>query len=327
MRKTFCILFILTLLALRVEAWNDVGHQAVAELAWRQLSKKERQAASDLLKHHPHYDTLLASRVPAGVATHEWVFLMAAVWPDMVKQSKPGRPPKDESITKYDVYPHAIGYPFVRPADSNFASLKDFYIATPNAEMALSNSIATLKNRKASAHDRAVSLCWTLHLMGDLHQPLHAATWVRKDKKEWDGLGGNYYVLDPHRNPPIKPIHLHAFWDELGGLDSPSSYATVSALADQLEVQKEIKSSIRKDYRAHKTIPAWVQESYRLAVNFAYAEDRVQFAHKEDLASGKVAESSIPVLTEEYINGARDIAYRRILLAGWRLTDELKRVW
>ena len=297
----------------------------MAELAWRKLNKKDRQATSDLLKQHPHYASLLASRVPKGVDTNEWVFLTAAVWPDMIKPSKPGQPRKPSSITKYDLYPHAIGYPFVRPADSNAVSLKDFYIAKPNAEMVLSNSIAALRDRQASAPDRAVSLCWTMHLMGDLHQPLQAATWVRKDKKEWNGLGGNYIVLDPRAGPPPKRVNLHAFWDQLGGVDP--SYKTGSSLADQLEIQDQIKSSIWKAYPDHKTIAAWVQESYRLAVDFAYAEDRVQFAHKDDLASGKFLAATIPVLQEEYINGARVIAYRRMLLTGWRLTDELKQVW
>lgn len=324
MRKAFCILMVLTLFALQVKAWNDVGHRAVAELAWRKLSKKERQAASDLLKQHPHYGTLLASNVPKGVDTNEWVFLTAAVWPDMIKPSKSG-PPKADSIAKYDLYPHAIGYPFVRPADSNAVSLKDFYIAKPNAEMVLSNSIATLKDRKASAHDRAVSLCWAMHLMGDLHQPLHAATWVRKDKKEWDGLGGNYVVMDPHGEPLPKRINMHSYWDGLGGVDP--SYQTVSSLLDQISNQDHIESFIRTDYRKHRTIASWVQESYRLAVDFAYAEDRVQFVHKDDPAYGNLPDSAIPVLKEEYINGARVIAHRRILLAGWRLTDELKRVW
>src|SRR5688572_25357309 len=114
MRKTFCSLLALTLVPLAVEAWNDAGHRVVAELAWRKLSRNERKAASDLLQQHPHYEVFLASNVPKEVDTNEWVFLTAAVWPDMVKPSRAGLPPKDVSITKYDLYPHAIGYPFVR---------------------------------------------------------------------------------------------------------------------------------------------------------------------------------------------------------------------
>jgi len=325
MRTLFCAILLLTFLTLSANAWNNLGHRTIAELAWRKLSKQERKEASELLKQHPHYEEMLAASVPRGVDTNEWVFLTAAVWPDMVRHSKPGQPKRAESITKYDLYPHAIGYPFVRAADSNSVSIKDFFIAKPNAEMVLSNSIATIKDRKANAHDRAVSLCWTLHLFGDLHQPLHAATWVRKDKTEWDGLGGNYIVMDPSGGTPPNKINLHSFWDQLGGVDP--SYKSVTALADKLAAAAQAKSSVMKDYREHKTIASWVQESYRLAVHFAYAEERVQFAHIDDLESGKVSESAIPVLKAEYVKGAREIAIRRFVLASQRLTDHLKQAF
>lgn len=260
--------------------------------------------------------------MPAGVDTNEWVFLTAAVWPDIIKHAKPGHPAKPTSITKYDLYPHAIGYPFVRPADSNYVSIKDFYIATPNAEMVLSNSIVTLRDRKASAHDRAVALCWALHLMGDLHQPLHAATWVSRERKEWDGLGGNYIVIDPRSN---QQTDLHSLWDQLGG--TSSSYKSIADFADKLSRDPALKPGNLPEYQRDKSIASWVQESFRYAVDFAYAEDRVQFAHIYDLQSGKVPSSAIPVLKPEYIREAESIAHRRFVLAAQRLTDELKRVW
>ncbi len=324
MRKIFGTVVLLTLISFSAHAWNSVGHRAIAEVAWRQLSKTERREVSQLLKQHPHYDEMLASSVPRGADTNEWVFLMAAVWPDLVRASKQGQPKRSESITKYDRYPHAIGYPFVRPVDRDFVSIKNFYIAEPNAEQVLSNSIATAKDRKAGAHDRAVSLCWTLHLFGDLHQPLHAATWVSRDRTEWDGLGGNYIVLDP-REKPARQVNLHSFWDQLG--EGDPTYKSIAALADKLTSDSDLKLSVRKDYQEHQTIASWVQESFQLAVHFAYAEDRVRFAHIDDLKSGKVAEGAIPVLKIEYIEGAHVIAHRRLLLASERLTKQLKQIF
>jgi hypothetical protein len=319
--KALCALVAFTLLAFRANAWNALAHRTVAELVWRQMGPAERQAASDLLRQHPHYKALLAVDVPAGVVTNEWVFLNAAAWPDWVRPAKPGQPPKARSITEYNLYPHAIGWPFVLSSDTNRISLGSFFIAKPDAEMVLSNSIATFKNRSASAHDRAVSLCWAMHLCGDLHQPLHAANLVTKSRPHGNDLGGFMIVRDQHR----KQIDLHAFWDRLLGVDF--SYKATAAAADELAAAPELQPTALKEYQEHRTIPAWVQESFRVAVNFAYAEDHVRFVHSDALASGSVPASAIPALSPEYIHEARQIARHRVALAAWRLADELRQAW
>lgn len=189
----------------------------------------------------------------------------------------------------------------------------------PNAEMVLSNSLATLKDVNASAHDRAVSLCWTLHLLGDLHQPLHTANLVTHKRPKGEGLGGSHIALDSRG----KQIDFHSFWDQLPGVEP--SYQSVAALADKLMSDPKLKPTSMKEYRENKTIASWVQESFRLAVNFAYDEDRVKFVHEDDLKSGKISPSAVPKLKADFVEEARTIAHRRLVLAGQRLTDELKR--
>ena len=300
-------------------AWNQVGHRAIAELVWRQTSPAQRKAASDLLRQHPHYQNLLAADVPRGVDRDEWVFLSAAVWPDWTRPAKKGERQKPESVTKYNLYPHAIGHPFLRAGETNRALLENFFIAKPNAEMVLSNSIATLKNKEASAHDRAVALCWTLHLIGDLHQPLHAANRVTREMPRGEGLGGEHFAKDARG----KEVNLHAFWDQLPGVES--GYKTIASLADRLQAAPELSLKNLKEYQDNKTIEAWVQESFRAAVDFAYAEDKVQFVHASQLNSK--LKPGAPTLTPEYIVGAKEIANRRLVLAGRRATDVLASVW
>jgi hypothetical protein len=161
-----------------------------------------------------------------------------------------------------------------------------------------------------------------MHLMGDLHQPLHAASLVTKEKPGGDGLGGNYIVRDRRAKNGGRRITLHVFWDALPG--NGDGYRPIEKLADELRTQK-VKSF--PEYRDHTTIPAWVQESFRAAVNFAYAENRVRYAHVDDLKKGTISESEIPTLSPDYITEARAIAQRRLALAGQRLADELKKVW
>ncbi|MDB6024779.1 MAG: hypothetical protein JWM68_1002 [Verrucomicrobiales bacterium] len=317
----FVVWIALTFQALPVRAWNNVGHRTIAELVWRKLDKDERQAVSDLLKQHPHYKSILTADVPRGVDKNEWAFLMAANWPDMVRPAKHGQRSKPHSVTKYDLYPHAIGYPFMLSRDTNRVSLEDFYIAKPDAEMVLSNSFANLKNVKATASDRAVSLCWALHLCGDLHQPLHAANLVTKKRPRGDSLGGHHIV----RVEGERQIDLHSFWDQLPGVNP--SYQTAAALADELNAAPELKPQKLKDLEQHKTIASWVQESFHLAVDFAYAEDRMQFVHEEDVESGKIPTSAIPTLSEDFIKDARKIARQRLVLAAERIALELKQTW
>src|SRR6476659_2745324 len=138
LRAIFCIV-VLLVLTISAEAWNAVGHRIVAEMVWRELSGEQRRAASELLRQHPHYWELLTADVPRGVDTNEWAFLTAAVWPDMVRPKRSGRV---ESISKYDVYPHAVGYPFMKPAETNHVLIEKFFIAKPDAEMVLSNVFA-----------------------------------------------------------------------------------------------------------------------------------------------------------------------------------------
>jgi hypothetical protein len=320
-KSLIVFLLAVTAMVLPAKAWNNVGHRTIAEIVWRQLDQAERLSVSNLLKQHPHYKGILTADVPHGVEKDEWAFLMAAIWPDLVRPSKHGQAAKPESITRYDLYPHAVGYPFMLSRDTNRISLADFYIAQPDAERVLSNSIATMKDVKASAHDRAVSLCWVLHLAGDLHQPLHAANLVTKARPKGDGLGGHHFV----RLEDGKQVNLHSFWDQLPGLNP--SYKTIKSLADDLSSDRDLKTAKLHELLEHQTIASWVQESFRIAVDFAYSEDRMQFVHEDDVDSGKIRHSSIPKLSHSFVKEARRIAHRRLVLAAARITSELKETW
>ncbi|HOX56265.1 MAG TPA: S1/P1 nuclease [Candidatus Paceibacterota bacterium] len=321
MQNTLYILIALLLWTFPAAAWNGLGHRTVAELAWRQMDAAERQAAADLLRQHPHYKQILTAQTPPGVDTNHWAFLTGAVWLDLVRPAKQGQPPKPRSITKYDVYPHAIGHPFRRPAERGPVSLDKFVIAKPNAEMVLSNALVTLRKPKASARDRAVSLCVALHLFGDLHQPLHTANLVTRDKPKGHGLGGSFLVRDERG----EVANLHTYWDYAPGADS--SYSGVMALADSLAAAPELQPARLPEYQQNRAIPAWVQETYRVAVDFSYAENRVKWALATDVKSGKVPTSAVPALTADYVRDTQTAMRRRLAIAGLRLRDALKQAW
>jgi hypothetical protein len=298
-------------------AWNATGHHVVAELAWRSLSKSDKSAAAKLLRQHPHYAILLATNVPPGVSPDEWAFLNAASWPDMVRPSRRGDSEKPESITKYHRSPwHYINTPFIPPNDPQKATLT-FSIPPTNVIWALSNALAILGNKSLPAQDRAISLCWVLHLVGDLHQPLHAATLVNSDHPHGDQGGNLLGVTDASGIT----MNLHSFWDGLLGYGE--NYDTTSSLAES--ISSEFATRNLPEYGHNKAISLWAEESFAAAVSFAYLEGHLKYGEWGRGAETSGARAEAPRLSSSYLFNANDIARRRIALAGQRAADLLRK--
>ena len=317
MKRTL-ILLLSALFVCPVFAWNHTGHKVVAELTWRNLSPAKRKAASELLKQHPHYALLLATNVPSGVDTNEWAFLNAAVWPDMVRPARGNDREKPTGITKYHRSPwHYINIPCVLPADTRTISPSSFTIPSTNILSALSNQVQALHERTLSAAERAVSLCWIEHLVGDLHQPLHAATLLSEKYPRGD-MGGNSLAI----NDGQAPLNLHSFWDQI--LGSADSYEAISTIADAISGAPEYDPKKAIEYKRDKTIASWGDESFAAAAAFAYDEGHLKFADWRDFQSGKTSAADVPHLKPTYIINANDLSRKRIFLAGRRLADVLK---
>jgi hypothetical protein len=314
--RTFLVTVLLSSFVLPAFGWNHTGHMINAELAWRTLSVSKRRAISNLLKQHPHYALLLAANVPPNVDTNEWVFLNAAVWPDMVR---PGRD-KPAEITKYHRSPwHYINIPYVAPSAADHISAASFSIPPTNILSALSDALATLEDRKISAAERAVSLCWVMHLVGDLHQPLHAATFLSDAFPQGDQGGNLLGVVDASQIP----LNLHSFWDQLFG--NGDTHDSIASITDQIADAPQYDARKLKEYKNHKTIQSWANESFEAAGAFAYDEGHLKFVEWRAFNSGKVTAADVPRLKSTYIVNANEVARRRVSLAGRRLADLLRK--
>jgi hypothetical protein len=320
MKRIAAAIVVAILTSFPAAAWNHTGHKVVAELAWRNMSSGERKAASELLKQHPHYALLLATNVPAGIDTNEWAFLNAAVWPDMVRPARRGDPEKPESITKYHRSPwHYINIPWVLPSDADQIKVSSFTIPATNVLWALSNVMAELADPKLSGPERAVSLCWVSHLVGDLHQPLHAATLLSKAFPRGDMGGNSLAVVDTSQ----QPLNLHSFWD--GILGDGDTYEAIAILTDCIANASQYQPRTLPEYRRNNTVGSWVEESFLAAGAFAYDEGHLKFADWRDSQSGAIPGADIPRLRSTYITNANEVSRRRISLAGQRLADVLEK--
>jgi len=301
-------------------AWNHTGHRIVAEIAWRDLSSTKRAAITRLLSEHPHYGLLLATNVPADCPTSEWVFLNSAVWPDMVRPARGNAQEKPTDLTKYHRSAwHYVNLPYVSPKDGGKISAASFSMNPTNILWALSNNIVDLRDRRLPPEERAVALCWIAHLVGDLHQPLHAATLLSDAFPRGDQGGNLLGVADTSG----VPLNLHSYWDQIMG--SADTYDAVAILSDSIANARQNERSNLPEYRKNKTIGAWADESYAAAVSFAYCEGQLSFVNWRNLDAGAGKSSDAPKLRASYILNADTIARRRLALAGHRLADVLRK--
>ena len=127
------------------------------------------------------------------------------------------------------------------------------------ASAQLARQIEILGNERARPGQRNEALKWVVHLVGDLHQPLHAAN--RSDR------GGNrvqVFFFGERDNPPYGTLTLHAVWD-LSMVrrlitDRGGERAIVSApITDGDRIAWETSS-----------ISDWTAESHRIARDAVY---------------------------------------------------------
>jgi hypothetical protein len=294
-RGTAAALVTASLLTLPASAlWDATGHRTVAAIAWEHMTRRARARAVDLLLHGPALANFAALRPPQGSepARDRALFLNAATWADLVRSRDQAwhayhRPTWHYADFYWDVEngrPHDI--PGTGPDSLNAAER----IVVLRATLADANAADTSK---------AVALAWLLHLVGDIHQPLHCSSRVTPDETLPHGdEGGNTFRLDDNRN-------LHGYWDRI--LDeaiAPDPGEDSIAYADR--IADRIK---RTDRRASLSAPAasidvlgWAQEGLHLAQTVVY--------------SG-VTRGSAP--SAAYEAEALKVSEGRIALAGYRL--------
>jgi hypothetical protein len=161
-----------------------------------------------------------------------------------------------------------------------------------------------------------VALAWLVHLVGDIHQPLHACALYSADYPTGD-RGGNLMMVKYHG----VVTNLHAFWDErLGGY---MTFKLVDAVADKAgqaypraALEKEIAITAFKD---------WAGESFALARDVVYQGGKLKGVTRAASAADKGA--TTPELPEKYDATARNLAHHRTALAGYRLADLLNKIF
>lgn len=302
-------------------AWNAVGHMAVAFSAYQQLTPRTKARVDALLALNPDRPNWLRL-IPRGTSPADrkmMIFMIAATWPDRIKSDPtftddtcpdpkkkpctPDRPDGKRSNTQNigysDHFKHKYWHFVDTPFSQDGTALEP--IPNPNAQTQIDAFRAALASNRPNAL-KSYDLCWIEHLVGDVHQPLHATARFSSGLPHGDA-GGNSVKLC---SLPCKD-NLHGFWDDLLGTGNQPAAAITAGR--NLPTPEPGKAS-------DLTTADWIKESFDAAKRDVYM-------------SPSIGAGAGPfTLTAKYKTDAKKLAQERVALAGARLAkilnEELK---
>jgi hypothetical protein len=281
-------------------AWDAGGHEIVATIALDRLNPKARQAVIELARELPStgrpYDAVTMAcwmddlRSNAALPGHG----LFSTWHYIDLGIEPGDPA-----------------PSLTPGDDN-----EFH---GNAVQALQRALVVLEGGiDPYLKTKAMACAMALHLAGDLHQPLHAATHYFETPGGWhhhDAGGNKEYVVN---GPPEETrFNLHNFWDSAwrasfdpatgcvvldpryreAGFHDPTA---IRPLAETLAAEPTPQADLEPHFST------WAEESNRIARDFVYRGITATESKKYcRLSSGYVAASNLLARQRPFLAACR----------------------
>lgn len=270
-RTRFMLAAILALNAPQLLAWGQTGHRSIAEIAERHMRPDSVRKAHALLDGHD--------------------LAFASTWADEVRSD-----PKN--------FGYSFGWHYTTWPDDD----GDFHAADENKDTGLllsqiDKQLAILENPKAGKAERSQALKFVIHLVGDVHQPLHVG--AAGDK------GGNACRVTWHgRNS-----NLHTVWDSEIIDRTQLSYTELADFASQSRTPQQTRA-----WRAGDA-GVWAAESKALRSRIYPQEVQMPTTPLSHLTycGPSVAPEAMPALGYEYSERFLPAVYERIYQAGIRL--------
>lgn len=284
-------------------AWWDGGHMIVARIGLKDIEARIPESVKFFEDLTHVMDSVSHGKIKS--------FMESAVWADVTKgyENKMMDPWHYKDVTVNNTI-DTMPYIDLKKEKGNALDL------VFNAN----NGLTSWKPEEASKlndqFEKSFFLRFLIHVIGDIHQPLHSCTWV--DEKFPDGdLGGNLFKLTFKEDKTIK--NLHSIWDAAfnniyNGYTHPITDAEAKEVEyDSNEIMKEFpKASLSDLLDTHKRPVDWVKESWTLCKNNVYKGISI---NDEITKSSKYVLSNIP------------IARKQMALAGYRVSQFLENIW
>jgi len=305
--------------------WDNPGHMAVAGLAYDELSSAQQSRLAALLRQHPGLP-LISEGFPSGNPPDRDLVMAAATWPDLAKRSSQyqdnGYEAQAPAVTsvKFDHLMHK-GYHFIDTplwvGNGTAPTLP------PVPKVNAVGVVKVLRTQLQSSEDdaaKAYDVAWLLHLVGDLHQPLHAVTGVSEACPKGD-TGGNDVLI---HGATQGETELHAFWDDILGKTAAADKRThLPRLDKDVATANDIITGVQNvpliADAANLDPEAWASESFKMAEQDAYSIELQPVA-------GDRANKVQATLDVGYDQTATRDARQRIRVAGHRLCLVLKEI-
>jgi hypothetical protein len=276
-------------------AWNRAGHMVSGAIAYYELRASDPAALQRVLRMlavHPEYQTRWLPLIRRqGMADHDvMLFMYAARWADDVRGE-----------ARYD-HPnwHYTNVPFVPPGDST----RPPSVTEGDIIIESYHQFSVMRDPEGPEVQKAEALVWLFHLVGDVHQPLHATNLYSSRWPQGDRGGNLFYI---RATPTSQPINLHSFWDGLI-IGSDDVRATMNrALALRAAHPRAAVASQIGPLEPR----SWaVDESVPLSRRWAYLDGTL---------AGGTSRETAAVLPSSYAADAQRVAEERVTLAGYRL--------
>ena len=313
------LLCALLLFVQNVSAWDSTGHRISAAVAMIYLSESTRAHLYELLQQHPRYQQDFIGQMPASVARGNeaqrlnWLLGQAAFWPDIIRGLPDNERQKynhanwhyidgawvrGQAITQGNSY---IGVPRFDDIVGIQASRVRHVSQVNNIMTALDYNTAILADHQNPAAERALALCWVLHLVADIHLPLHVGSLYSANVFQEGDRGGNGIVT--------KGGNLHARWDR--ALHSEGIIPGLQAILEQHAGQL---AALSADQASDWSL--WMNESRQLLLESVYTAQM-----KTSIAAADQSSKKLPkfTLSDAYLAQMQESARQRLALAGRRL--------
>jgi nuclease S1 len=288
-KRGFVLLLALVLSSAPLGAWGRQGHRIVARVAAKNLTPDARKKVAAIL-----------GTTTTGV---EGAMAEASTWPDEI----------DKKSTGTEAW-HFIDVPVTAPFSvaglcANHACVID-QIENMRDRLKMNSTGFKLKQPPDPRRRMTLQeLSFLIHLVGDIHQPLHAAT-------NGDRGGNCVPLLHPLAHGGSETKELHAAWDVdevsavLAKLGSES--ATATTLFQRFKNGAQVPDG---------TIVDWARESNVLARSDIYQKLMIA-SHTAPPGACATGIAKVDI-TNVYLDGNAADVERQLMRAGIRLSNLL----
>ena len=294
--------------------WGCEGHRTVAMVALGQLTPHALAMASNLLPGEP------PGLSPRHFCGHSNLppFADVSTWADDIRDKR-----KETAPWHFIDIPLGVARDHVNdgcPA------------ATGCITSALRSQLDVLRSTSSGNAQKFEALIFVIHFVGDLHQPLHAAT--NNDR------GGNcvpvaFFTQEPKESASgenFRP-NLHGVWDTdlLERIDSEHDPARFAG-----ELSKEFRTAMSTWNQEPINLDDWAWESHQLAISAVYGDLAEKITVETPASVESCADDNHVArrlsqlhekIDERYLADASPAIRQQLAKAGTRLATLLNQIW